>query len=155
MEENPNIMKQYERLYFILTVTYFLLAIAIFFFMIDGYFRAVNHGNSLFMMCIIYGVPLGIVCILCGIFSLRIWKAIKKDKGSSTNDLLGLLLASLFLFGFLGIFSIGWLQSTSEWFSAWMIVFLFLFLTIIIFLIIALYFTPKVRAIRQSSERNK
>lgn len=155
MEEKPKIMKTYERLYSILTVTYFLLATAIIFFMIDGYFREVKYENSLFMVCIIYGVPVVIVCILCGIFSLRIWKAIKKGESSSTNDVFGLSLASLFLFGFLAFFSYGLLQSPSDWLSGWILVFLFLFLTIIIVIIIAVYFTPQVRAIRKSSDYNK
>ncbi len=155
MDKKPKIIRTYGWLYFIVSITYFSLAAALLFFMIDGYFREVKHENSLFMGCILYSVPLVIVCILCGIFSLRIWKAIKKNESSSTNDLLGLLLTSLFLFGFLTIFSYGWLQGTSDWLSGWIIVFLFLFLTIIIFVIIALYFTPKVRAIRDSSEHNK
>ncbi len=155
MDEKPKIMKTYKWLYSILTATYFLLATAIIFFMIDGYFREVKHGNSLFMGCIIYGVPLVIVCTLCGIFSLHIWKAIKRGESSSTNDLFGLVLASLFLFASLTIFSYFWLQSPSDWLSGWVIVFLFLFLAIIILVIIALYFIPKVRAIRESSEHNK
>jgi len=152
MEEKSKIMKIYERLYFILSTSYFLLSIAIIFYIVDGYFREINYANSLFMMCIVYGVPLVIVCILCSIFSLRIRKAIKKNEGSKENDLIGLSLGSLFIFVFLAFFSYVWLISSSHqtMITVEIIIFLFVFLTLINIMIIALYFAPKVRAFRQS-----
>ena len=153
MEEKLQIIKIYERLYFILSMTYFFLTAAIIFFIIDGYLREKDASNSTFFVCIMGGIMVLLVSILCGILSLKNWKLIKKSNTLSIEDVFGLSLASLLLLCFpLAVYSYGWFQSSSRWISGSIVVFFSIFLTVMNTIVIVSYFTPSVREIRLSLE---
>ena len=157
MEETPKIMKVHERLYFILSVAYFFLAVATILYLIDAYFKEKDNPNSLFGCCLTVFIIVFPIIILFGFLSLKNWRSAKKGDASSIGKAAGQSFISLLLISCpLAFFTYLWLISIGHqyWISIEMIFILFLFLTLFNIIIIALYFTPNVRALRKSLEHN-
>jgi membrane protein YdbS with pleckstrin-like domain len=157
MEETPKIMRIHERLYFIVSVSYFFLAAATILFLIDAYFKEKDNANSFFACCIIVFIIIFPLILLFGFLSLKNWRSAKKGDASSIGKGAGQSFISLLLLSCpLAFFTYLWLISLDRqyWISIELIVSLFLILTVLNITIIVLYFTPNVRTLRQSLEKN-